>query len=39
MSETAPTIPAEKLVKVYLKMRAAKADLEAQVKNSTLVEE
>jgi hypothetical protein len=32
MSETAPTIPAEKLVKVYLKMRAAKADLEAQVK-------
>ena len=32
MSETAPTIPAEKLVKVYLKRRAAKADLEAQVK-------
>ena len=32
MSETAPTIPAEKLVKVYLKMRAAKADLEVQVK-------
>ena len=32
MSETAPTITAEKLVKVYLKMRAAKADLEAQVK-------
>lgn len=32
MSETAPTIPAEKLVKVYLKMKAAKADLEAQVK-------
>lgn len=32
MSETAPTVPAEKLVKVYLKMKAAKADLEAQVK-------
>lgn len=30
--ETTPDIPAEKLVKVYLKMKAAKADLEAQVK-------
>jgi hypothetical protein len=32
MSETAPPVPAEKLVRVYLKMKAAKADLESQVK-------
>jgi len=30
--ETAPTVPAEKLVRVYLKMKAAKEDLDAQVK-------
>jgi hypothetical protein len=32
MSETTPPVPAEKLVRVYLKMKAAKADLESQVK-------
>ena len=30
--ETAPTVPAEKLVRVYLKMKAAKENLDAEVK-------
>jgi hypothetical protein len=30
--ETAPTVPAEKLVRVYLKMKVAKENLDAEVK-------
>lgn len=30
--ETAPAVPAEKLVRVYLKMKAAKENLDAEVK-------
>ena len=30
--ETAPSVPAEKLVRVYLKMKAAKENLDAEVK-------